>query len=659
MHTAKHPGNLPYRVTLMAFILLTAAVLNFLVPGKADASLASHVVISEVYPYTSINESVTHDEFLELYNPTGAAIDIGGYSYGYITSTGGYTQEGVIPEGTFVQPRSFYLIGEAATLPDGNGGTVAADLVDSLTIPNADGGYWIKDSQGNVVDKVAWGGSAFGEGRATSNPGLGRSLERKANDGSDPTGAGEDNGNGWDTDDNSADLVIRDVPGPQNGSQVEPPDPAGSSQATISLAGPETAVVGGQFNLEVQASNYSGFYGFQVQLNFDRSKLQVVDADPEVEGLQIRPGSIFSGYTAQEVAHAVYNDAGTIIYAVTLAGAEEGVSGMEPVGLAEITFEVTGSAGDTAQVVLDQDNIKLSGYPGSQGWQITPSRGVTSMNIAIIPGDTLPPEISQTFPADQASGIPITLSGVTVTFNETVVALDLEQIRLERLGEGGVWEEVTPALLGTAALAQGGTTLSIPIKAEADLDYGRTYRITIPAGTVQDLAGNLNSGYSWSFTTEGGVGDISGYVKAQGRTDQSLIAVKAIDAGGKEYSGSIRGDGFFLIENLPAGTYAVVASLPGYFAVSRAGVVVNTGQTTDIFNLSALANGGSPAGEMRAGNVYEGDNEVNIYDAAIIGASWLKSRGEAGFDARADLNDDGRVDSADLSLVRQNFLYKR
>lgn len=251
------------------------------------------------------------------------------------------------------------------------------------------------------------------------------------------------------------------------------------------------------------------------------------------------------------------------------------------------------------------------------------------------------------------------MSAVTVTFSETVTALNLEQIRLERLGEGGVWEDVTPLLLGTATLDQSGTILSIPIKDGADLDYGRTYRVTIPAGTVQDLAGNPNSGYSWSFATEAGVGSISGYVKAQGRTDQSLIAVKAIDAGGKEYSGSVRGDGFFVIENLPEGTYTVVASLPGYFAVSRAGVAVNIGQVTDISNLSAPVNGGNPAGEMRAGNVYEGDNEVNIYDAAIIGASWLKSRGEAGFDARADLNGDGRVDSADLNLVRQNFLYKR
>lgn len=200
-----------------------------------------------------------------------------------------------------------YLIGEAEVLPDGNGGTVATDLVDNLNVPNADDGYWIKDSQGNVVDKVAWSDSAFGEGTAISKPGQGRSLERRANDGSDPTGAGADNGNGWDTGDNSADFVIRDVPGPQNSSQVEPPDPAGSSQATISLAGPETAVAGGQFNLGVRASNYSGLYGFQVQLNFDSSKLQVVDADPEVEGLQIQPGSIFSGYPAQEVAHAVYN----------------------------------------------------------------------------------------------------------------------------------------------------------------------------------------------------------------------------------------------------------------------------------------------------------------------------------------------------------------
>ena len=74
-------------------------------------------------------------------------------------------------------------------------------------------------------------------------------------------------------------------------------------------------------------------------------------------------------------------------------------------------------------------------------------------------------------------------------------------------------------------------------------------------------------------------------------------------------------------------------------------------------NLSTLLHAG--ANTLNMGTLLEGDvlgdNRVDGRDVSRLAASFGKSRGEAGFDPRADLNQDGQVNAQDLELLRPNL----
>ncbi|MGC7846927.1 Ig-like domain-containing protein [Desulforudis sp. 1088] len=104
--------------------------------------------------------------------------------------------------------------------------------------------------------------------------------------------------------------------------------------------------------------------------------------------------------------------------------------------------------------------------------------------------DTTPPTISSTDPADGATGVAVSQT-VSVTFSEPIV-------------QGTSFDGISLTdSLGTAvsySASVSGSSLTIdPI---SDLVYSTTYTVTVPAGAVNDAAGNaLASEYSFSFTT--------------------------------------------------------------------------------------------------------------------------------------------------------------
>ncbi|WP_248927573.1 thermonuclease family protein [Paenibacillus hamazuiensis] len=152
-------------------------------------------------------------------------------------------------------------------------------------------------------------------------------------------------------------------------------------------------------------------------------------------------------------------------------------------------------------------------------------------------------------------------------------------------------------------------------------------------------------------------GSIKGMVKAEGRPVHSAIEVVAKHRGtGQETKVTTAADGSFAIQQLPGGSYTLSASLKHYFPVQM-NVTVQAGQEADAGNLADSGNGGTADGMMRAGNTYAGDQEVNIYDAAIVGANIGKTTTEAL--SAADINGDGVVNQADMDLVKKNFFYKK
>jgi ELWxxDGT repeat protein len=72
--------------------------------------------------------------------------------------------------------------------------------------------------------------------------------------------------------------------------------------------------IGYEFTVDIMVSEVRDLYGVELQLSFDPALAEVVDSDPEVEGVQVQPGDC--PLPDSVVANSADNTAGTISYAV-------------------------------------------------------------------------------------------------------------------------------------------------------------------------------------------------------------------------------------------------------------------------------------------------------------------------------------------------------
>jgi chitodextrinase len=190
-----------------------------------------HVVISEFAPWgTNGGTGNEDDEFLELYNPSNAPVDLSGWKVQYMPAQGFTYQDLVaLPAGASIAAHGFYLIAHT-----GYAGSVTPDLQYTPSLPRAGGhirmgretvGPDIRDSA--VVDTLGWGSAFSPEGDAVPTPAnAAGSLERKAallsTAASMEGGPDATRGNGIDSDWNADDFVTRGVRDPQ--SSASPPE---------------------------------------------------------------------------------------------------------------------------------------------------------------------------------------------------------------------------------------------------------------------------------------------------------------------------------------------------------------------------------------------------------------------------------------------------
>lgn len=194
----------------------------------AKAAQFGNVVISEIYGGGGNSGAKYKNDFIELYNPTEEDVSLAGWSVQYTSAAG--TSWTVTKITGSIKAHGYYLVQEGK----GTGGTIdlpAPDASASIAMSGTSGKVALSKgataisgkADANVVDFVGFGTANDKEGNGpTPAPSNTKSVERLANDSSDPTGEGEGNGNGWDINDNALDFVLAD-PNPQNSRSPQEP----------------------------------------------------------------------------------------------------------------------------------------------------------------------------------------------------------------------------------------------------------------------------------------------------------------------------------------------------------------------------------------------------------------------------------------------------
>ncbi|HMD13775.1 MAG TPA: lamin tail domain-containing protein, partial [Bacteroidota bacterium] len=213
-------------------------VLLFSVSG-AIAQIANHIVISEVYGGGGNSGAQYQNDYVVLYNPTGAGVNITGWSLQYASTGGSWNATIDGPLSGMIASHGFFLIQCAAGSNTGLPAVPSPDADFSSTSPNfsaTNGTIALVDTvtqlsgdpSGNisVLDYVGYGSPKYYQGTAVAALSNTTSAMRKAQ--STSTSASMENGgadsllgNGWDTGNNSADFVVR-YPSPRNSSS--PPE---------------------------------------------------------------------------------------------------------------------------------------------------------------------------------------------------------------------------------------------------------------------------------------------------------------------------------------------------------------------------------------------------------------------------------------------------
>ncbi len=183
---------------------LTPTLTDTLTPSltfTATPVAPTHLVISELRFRGPLGGN---DEFIELYNPTGAAVNIGGWQVRRSSGCGVNTYSvATIPAGVILDPGQHYLLAHNASSIAG-----IADQTYSSGVAD-DGGAALVTAAGVMVDQVGLCAStAYREGQALP------ALTQNADQGYERLPGGATSC--YDTDDNTADFRLISPSQPQN-----------------------------------------------------------------------------------------------------------------------------------------------------------------------------------------------------------------------------------------------------------------------------------------------------------------------------------------------------------------------------------------------------------------------------------------------------------
>lgn len=166
--------------------------------------------------------------------------------------------------------------------------------------------------------------------------------------------------------------------------------------ANLSLA------VGNTSDIAVEIVDVEGLYGFDIQLSFDPTVLEVVDADPDRPGTQVSLGRMLE--PGMSVRDGADNAAGTIHYAMTQLNPSEAKSGTGNLIVIKLRGKAAGDSDLTITSVdlarRDASAIEASPQPGA----VTVTAGAsTQPTNTPIPTQAPPTAAPTGLPAAQAA----------------------------------------------------------------------------------------------------------------------------------------------------------------------------------------------------------------------------------------------------------------
>lgn len=432
------------------------------------AAVPGSIVINEVAWAGSADSA--NDEWIELYNTTGSAIDLTGWVIEDDGSTT-YLLSGVIAA------NSYFLIedSEAAVNPD------SADVIANLSLANTGDALVLKDETGAVIDTVNSGGGAWFAGSS----GINASMERI-----DVWVSGDDAGN-WGTSDGtgssataSGGSFIVGTPGMLNSVGVPPVTMA---SVTMNVSNP-TPNVGDTISVSVDVMNVTDMFSYGFEIGYDPVVLVL-------NGVSSGDFLSESGSVATSFQSGLENGvAGTLLVAeARTIDPKVGVSGSG--SLFTVMFDVVGGEGQLTDVTF-----------GAGSFMADPNGDVSStMNdVQVMPQISVVNPVTNVMVSEAAGRYSIQLSWDPVS--------GADAYRVYRKDAHGTWlmlgETVSALFVDSDVVAGGGNV--IPFVAYE-------YQITAVVGANESVPAPANG-----FESRGLTGDNDRSDRVDGRDLDNL-----------------------------------------------------------------------------------------------------------------------------------------